>query len=192
MSRTLLVGVGGAGTAVASHLQRQLGYETLSVNTDHNALNGASSDRRLLIGQFICRGESARVPARGKRAAQESVCELKAAIGGYQSLIIVAGLGGGTGSGAMPVLIEIARELDIDVVPVVVLPFCFEARRRRIALQVLDNLARQKFPVIVRDLEQYSNHEGANESSLLEIFTVVARSIAATVNDRGHPQSIEA
>src|SRR5438067_13446322 len=128
-----VVGVGGGGTnAVNRMVDAGLsGVEFIAVNTDAQALMVCDADVKIHIGSAATRGLGAGAdPAVGLAAAQESRDELKEALKGADMIFVTAGEGGGTGTGAAPVVAELGRELDVLTVGVVTKPFAFEGRRR--------------------------------------------------------------
>jgi len=128
-----VVGVGGGGTnAVNRMVDAGLsGVEFIAVNTDAQALMVCDADVKIHIGSAATRGLGAGAdPAVGLAAAQESRDELKEALKGADMVFVTAGEGGGTGTGAAPVVAELGRELDALTVGVVTKPFGFEGRKR--------------------------------------------------------------
>ena len=128
-----VVGVGGGGTnAVNRMVDAGLrGVEFIAVNTDAQALLMCDADVKIHIGSKITRGLGAGAdPAIGREAAIESRDELKEALKGADMVFVTAGEGGGTGTGAAPVIAELARELGALTVGVVTRPFGFEGRKR--------------------------------------------------------------
>src|SRR6201993_1556260 len=128
-----VVGVGGGGTnAVNRMVDAGLsGVEFIAVNTDAQALMMCDADVKIHIGSAATRGLGAGAdPAVGQAAAQESRDELKEALKGADMIFVTAGEGGGTGTGAAPVVAELGRELGALTVGVVTKPFNFEGRRR--------------------------------------------------------------
>ncbi len=128
-----VVGVGGGGqNAVNRMIHAGLqGVEFISVNTDAQALNLSEAQQRIQIGAKLTKGLGAGAnPDIGQRAAEESHDELSAAMKGADMVFITAGMGGGTGTGAAPILAEIAKETGALTVGVVTRPFTFEGRRR--------------------------------------------------------------
>ena len=128
-----VVGVGGGGTnAVNRMVDAGLrGVEFIAVNTDAQALLMCDADVKIHIGSKITRGLGAGAdPTIGHEAAIESRDELKEALKGADMVFVTAGKGGGTGTGAAPVIAEIARELGALTVGVVTRPFGFEGRKR--------------------------------------------------------------
>src|SRR5437588_7315696 len=128
-----VVGVGGGGTNAVNRMVDAglTGVEFIAVNTDAQALLMADADIKIQIGVQSTRGLGAGAdPAVGLAAAQESRDELKEALKGADMIFITAGEGGGTGTGAAPVVAELGRELGALTVGVVTKPFNFEGRRR--------------------------------------------------------------
>jgi cell division protein FtsZ len=128
-----VVGVGGGGTnAVNRMVDAGLsGVEFIAVNTDAQALLMCDADVKIHIGSKVTRGLGAGAdPVVGQAAAQESRDELKEALKGADMVFVTAGEGGGTGTGAAPIVAELARELEALTVGVVTRPFAFEGRRR--------------------------------------------------------------
>jgi len=131
--RIMVVGVGGAGgNAVNDMIAAQLeGVEFLVVNTDAQALTGSNAERRVQMGATITRGLGAGAkPEIGKAAAEETLSEILEHLDGSNMAFIAAGMGGGTGTGAAPVIAQAARERGILTVGVVTKPFHFEGIHR--------------------------------------------------------------
>lgn len=182
MRRILLVGVGGAGTLVSEYLQWQLGLEALAVNTDRDALKRSQCNQQLLIGAGVCNGLPAHSPDRGRRAAESSLAELKASLTDAGQLIVIAGLGGGTGTGATSVVIDLATSLNLDTFAVLILPFSFETQRRRIALIALRRLQTRAIPMVVRDLASVPSDHDSRHESMLDGFEQTALAISDAVD----------
>ncbi|WP_371257840.1 cell division protein FtsZ [Synechococcus sp. PCC 7502] len=128
-----VIGVGGGGgNAVNRMIASEIsGVEFWSLNTDAQALLQSSSPKRFQIGQKITKGLGAGGnPAIGQKAAEESRAEIAHALEGADLVFITAGMGGGTGTGAAPVIAEIAKEAGALTVGIVTRPFTFEGRRR--------------------------------------------------------------
>ncbi|PPS46132.1 cell division protein FtsZ [Chroococcidiopsis sp. TS-821] len=128
-----VIGVGGGGgNAVNRMIASEVsGIEFWSINTDAQALTNTSANRRLQIGQKLTRGLGAGGnPAIGQKAAEESREEIAAALENADLVFITAGMGGGTGTGAAPIVAEVAKELGALTVGVITRPFMFEGRRR--------------------------------------------------------------
>ena len=139
-----VVGVGGGGTNAVNRMVDAglTGCEFVAVNTDAQALMMSDADMKLHIGSAATRGLGAGAdPAVGQAAAQESRDELKEALKGADMIFITAGEGGGTGTGAAPILADLGHELGALTVGVVTKPFGFEGRRRgQQAEQGIENL----------------------------------------------------
>src|SRR5579872_5853938 len=132
-ARIKVVGVGGSGgNAVNTMINFGLeGVEFIVVNTDAQALNASAAATKLAIGSNITRGLGAGAdPEKGKKAALEDVQRIKELIGGADMVFVTAGMGGGTGTGAAPIIAQIAREEGALTVGVVTKPFLFEGRQR--------------------------------------------------------------
>jgi len=131
--RITVIGVGGAGgNAVNNMISSALeGVEFVVANTDAQALGQSLADRRIQLGISITQGLGAGArPAVGKQAAEEALPEIMAALEGSNMVFVTAGMGGGTGTGAAPVIAQAARDQGILTVGVVTKPFHFEGRRR--------------------------------------------------------------
>lgn len=132
-ARIKVVGVGGSGNnAINTMIQFGLeGVDFISVNTDVQALNSNSAAQRVHIGAGVTRGLGAGAdPERGRKAALEDANVLKEYLQGADMVFVTAGMGGGTGTGAAPVVAQIAREVGALTVGVVTKPFGFEGRQR--------------------------------------------------------------
>jgi len=128
-----IVGVGGAGGNVVTRMKEKKieGVEFVTINTDIQGLHSTKSDIKLQIGKEICRGLGAGMdPTRGREAAEESVEEINQAVQGADLLFLTCGLGGGTGSGASPIVANLAKQSGALVIAVVTKPFIFEGERR--------------------------------------------------------------
>jgi cell division protein FtsZ len=148
-----VVGVGGAGVnAVNRMIEAEVeGVEFLAVNTDTQSLEQSAAANRLHIGSDITRGlGSGSDPELGRAAAMEDYDELKSLLKGSDMVFITAGAGGGTGTGAAPVVARISREVGALTVGIVTKPFSFEgARRGEQADQGVEDLAREVDTLIV-------------------------------------------
>lgn len=133
VAKVKVIGVGGGGgnainTMVANRLQ---GVEFIVANTDKQALNQSKADICLQLGPSITKGLGAGAdPEMGMQAAHESIEELKNCLKGSDMVFVTAGLGGGTGTGAAPVVAKISKELGALTVAVVTKPFAFEGKNR--------------------------------------------------------------
>ncbi len=128
-----VVGVGGAGNNVVNHMVEVgvQGVEFIAINTDKQVLGASRADVKLQIGEKLTRGQGAGGdPEVGKRSAEEDRNNINKAFEDTDMVFITAGMGGGTGTGAAPVVADIAREQGILTVGVVTKPFGFEGRKR--------------------------------------------------------------
>ena len=128
-----VIGVGGGGNnavnrMIASNIK---GVEFVSINTDRQALRHSDASTQLVIGEKLTNGFGAGAnPQIGGRAAEESIEEIKEILEGTDMVFITAGMGGGTGTGAAPVVARLAHEMDILTIGIVTKPFGFEGNRR--------------------------------------------------------------
>ncbi|MEO5611553.1 MAG: cell division protein FtsZ [Sphingomicrobium sp.] len=151
--RICVIGVGGAGgNAVANMIGADVqGVDFIVANTDAQALNASTADRRIQLGLKITQGLGAGSrPEIGRAAAEETLEEIERALEGTHMCFIAAGMGGGTGTGAAPVIAKIARDKGILTVGVVTKPFAFEGTRRgRAADAGIDELQQHVDTLIV-------------------------------------------
>ncbi len=152
-ARIKVVGVGGGGcNAVNRMIEEEVkGIEFIAINTDAQALLFSKAETRVHIGEKVTRGLGAGGnPEIGRKAAEESQEELERVLAGSDMVFITAGMGGGTGTGAAPVVASIARKLGALTIGVVTRPFTFEGRRRtEIALKGIEALKEQVDTLIV-------------------------------------------
>ncbi|MCH5343567.1 MAG: cell division protein FtsZ [Acetatifactor sp.] len=134
-AKIIVVGVGGAGNnAVNRMIDEQIdGVEFIGVNTDKQALQLCKAPKLLQIGEKLTKGLGAGAkPEVGEKAAEESAEEINAALKGADMVFVTCGMGGGTGTGAAPVVARLAKEMGILTVGVVTKPFRFEAKARMV------------------------------------------------------------
>ena len=148
-----VVGVGGGGGNAINRMI-STGIENVdfvAINTDKQVLMTSLAPQKIQIGEKLTKGRGAGgFPEKGQRAAEESRDEIAASLKGTQMLFITAGMGGGTGTGAAPVVAEIARELGILTVGIVTKPFTFEGRKRMLqAEQGIESLREHVDALIV-------------------------------------------
>jgi len=152
-ARIKVIGVGGGGSNAVNRMIAEglRGVEFIALNTDAQVLALSAADTKLQIGEVITRGLGAGGnPEIGRRAAEEDKQDILMALDGADMVFITAGMGGGTGTGAAPVVAECAREVGALTVAVVTKPFRFEGRKRReIALQGIRELKSRVDTLIV-------------------------------------------
>src|SRR3954465_9061336 len=128
-----VIGVGGGGNNAVNRMIEHgvQGVEFIAVNTDAQALNLSKAEIKMQIGGKLTRGLGAGAnPEVGKKAAEESKEQIQEALRGADMVFVTAGMGGGTGTGAAPVVAQVAKELGALTVGVVTRPFTFEGSRR--------------------------------------------------------------
>nr|WP_022774128.1 cell division protein FtsZ [Butyrivibrio sp. AE2015] len=131
--KIIVVGVGGAGNNAVNRMvdENITGVEFIGINTDKQALQLCKAPKLLQIGEKLTKGLGAGAkPEIGQKAAEESAEEISAALKGADMVFVTCGMGGGTGTGAAPVVAKLAKEMGILTVGVVTKPFSFEARVR--------------------------------------------------------------
>ncbi|MBQ7545080.1 MAG: cell division protein FtsZ [Synergistaceae bacterium] len=129
----VVFGVGGGGGNALNHIieSNVMGVDFVAANTDRKALESNRAPNRILLGEALTRGLGAGAnPATGAAAAKESIDKIREYINGADMLFVTAGMGGGTGTGAAPIIAEAAKEMGVLVVGVVTKPFGFEMRKR--------------------------------------------------------------
>ena len=132
-AKIIVIGVGGAGNnAVNRMIDEQIGgVEFIGINTDKQALNFCKAENALQIGEKLTKGLGAGAkPEIGEKAAEENIDDIKEAIKGADMVFVTCGMGGGTGTGAAPVVAKVAKDMGILTVGVVTKPFKFEAKTR--------------------------------------------------------------
>ncbi len=182
VAKILVIGVGGAGgnTVTRLHEIGVNGAETIAINTDKQALDMAKADKKLLIGKNITRGLGAGgYPDVAKRCAEESRDEIEEIIGEPDLVFITAGMGGGTGTGASPMIAKIAKRRGAIVVGMVSIPFRVERGRLLRAEQGLEALRKECDSVVILDnnkLLEFVPHLPIDKA-----FSVMDQLIAETV-----------
>ncbi|HBU07558.1 MAG TPA: cell division protein FtsZ [Candidatus Magasanikbacteria bacterium] len=144
-----VIGVGGSGGAAVDRMVRTgiRGVDFVVMNTDVQALHHNSAAHKIHIGKTVTRGLGAGMdPELGKRSAEEAQNEIREAVAGSDMVFLTCGLGGGTGSGATPVIAEIAREAGALTVAVVTKPFSFEGPQRK-------NIADKAHEALIRNVD---------------------------------------
>jgi cell division protein FtsZ len=190
-----VVGIGGGGTNAVNRMVDQglKGVEFIAVNTDAQALQMCDADIKLQIGDQLTRGLGAGAnPEVGYGAANESRDEIKEALKGADMVFVTAGEGGGTGTGAAPVIAEVARALGILTVAVVTKPFAFEgSRRMKIAETGIEELGPHvdSLIVILNDkLEEVLGEDVTQEDAFRaadDVLNNAVAGIAEIINNPG-------
>lgn len=152
-ARIKVLGVGGSGKNAVNHMvnSKVKGVEFIVVNTDAQDLHNSLAKKKIHIGKNLTRGLGTGMnPELGKRAAEETKEEIQETIKGSDMVFIAGGLGGGTGTGAAPVVAKTAHELDALTVAVVTKPFSFEGTQRmKLAEKGLEELSKSVDAIIV-------------------------------------------
>ncbi len=152
-ARIIAVGVGGGGGNMIGHMLREgvTGIEMIMINTDAQVLNEECAATKIQIGAKLTRGLGAGMqPTVGKESALENYDDIKSHLEGADIVFISAGLGGGTGTGAAPVVAQIAKEVGALTISVVTKPFRFEGKKRlKLAESGLEELKKESDSIVV-------------------------------------------
>ncbi|MCC6385345.1 MAG: cell division protein FtsZ [Bacteroidia bacterium] len=191
-----VIGVGGGGSNAVNHMFKHgiKGVEFLVCNTDEQALEISPVPNKIQLGKSLTDGRGAgAIPEIGKNSALENMEDIKRSLGSHTRMVfITAGMGGGTGTGAAPVIAKIARELNILTVAIVTIPFAFEGKKRKI--QAEDGVEELKkyvdtLLVISNDKlrETHGNLKIADAFAQADnILSIAARSIAEIISETLH------
>ena len=183
-----VVGIGGAGGNVVNRMVSSgtSGVEFIAVNTDKQALSMSTADQKIQIGEKITHGQGAGSdPVVGGKAAEESRNEIAKALEGTDMVFITAGMGGGTGTGAGPVVADIAKEAGILTVGVVTKPFGFEGKKRMTqAMAGIDELLGKvdSLLVIPNDRLKYATDQKVTLANAFEIADEVLHQAVTSIS----------
>ncbi len=171
-----VVGVGGGGGSAINRMisEKLKGVEFICVNTDLQALNSNLAPTKVSIGKTVTRGLGAGMnPDVGRRAAEENANEIRTCLNGSDMVFLTCGLGGGTGSGAMPEIAKLAKDVGALTVAVVTKPFAFEGpQRRRIADRAFEELSQYVDTIITIPNDRVLQIID-KKTTLLEAFDIV-------------------
>jgi cell division protein FtsZ len=171
-----VIGVGGGGSNAVNRMIRAelMGVEFIAVNTDAQALLQSDAPNKIRIGDKITRGLGAGGdPSIGQRAAEEDSEKIADALRDSDLVFITAGMGGGTGSGAAPVIAEIARDMGALTIGVVTKPFSWEGARRRLNAEKSAELLRDKVDTLITIPNDRLKEVVNAETSIVDAFRVV-------------------
>ncbi len=179
-----VVGLGGAGCNITTWIAEKgiAGGRIIAANTDVNHLYVQKADKAILLGEKLCKGHGCGgYPEMGAQATKESIAELRAELEGSNLVFLVAGLGGGTGTGAMPVVAELTRELGALTIGCVTIPFTIEMARREKARDAINLLAQSCDSVVIIDNSKL--REVAGNLPLKEALNVANALVGAFVKN---------
>ena len=184
-----VIGVGGGGNNVVNRMVRSgvKGVDFIAVNTDKQALNTSSAGYKLQIGEKLTGGQGAGSdPEVGRKSAEESRSAVSKALEDADMVFITAGMGGGTGTGAAPVVAEIAREQGVLTVGVVTKPFGFEGQKRMRAAEAGIEQLRGKVDslvIIPNERLKYATDQKITFRNAFEIADDVLRQAVQSISD---------
>ncbi len=179
-----VVGLGGAGCNITTWIAEKgiAGGRIIAANTDVNHLYVQKADKLVMLGEKLCKGHGCGgFPEMGAQAAKENIAELRAELEGSNLVFLVAGLGGGTGTGAMPVVAELTRELGALTIGCVTIPFTIEMSRREKAREAINLLAQSCDSVVIIDNSKL--REVAGNLPLKEALNVANALVGAFVKN---------
>jgi len=171
-----VIGVGGGGSNAVNRMIRaeMMGVEFIAVNTDAQALLQSDAPHKIRIGDKLTRGLGAGGdPGIGQRAAEEDSEKISEALRDSDMVFITAGMGGGTGSGAAPIIAEIARDLGALTIGVVTKPFSFEGARRRLNAEKSSELLKDKVDTLITIPNDRLKDVVQKDTSIVDAFRVV-------------------
>ncbi len=184
-----VIGVGGGGGNAVNRMVENgvQGVEFVSINTDMQALNYSQASTKIQIGEKLTKGQGAGAnPEIGRKAAEESKDQIAAALANTNMVFITAGMGGGTGTGAAPVVAQIAREMGILTVGVVTRPFAFEGKKRlEQALAGIDELNKNvdSLVIIPNERLKYVSEQKITFKNAFEIADGVLRQAVKNISE---------
>jgi cell division protein FtsZ len=191
-----VIGVGGGGSNAVNHMFRQgiTGVDFMVCNTDHQALNTSPVPIKIPLGQNLTEGRGAgSIPEIGRKAAIESIDDIRQHLSDNTKMVfITAGLGGGTGTGAAPVIAKLAKEMGILTVGIVTIPFQFEGKKRGMhATSGLEEIRNSVDTLLIisndRLREIYGNLSLTNAFGKADdILTTAAKGIAEIITVPGY------
>ncbi|MCZ7391992.1 MAG: cell division protein FtsZ [Candidatus Methanoperedens sp.] len=180
-----VVGLGGAGCNITTwiHEKGMAGGKIIAANTDVNHLSTMSkADKLILLGEKLCKGHGCGgYPEMGAQATKENISEIKAELEGANLVFLVAGLGGGTGTGAIPVVAEVSREVGALTIACTTIPFKIEQFRREKAREAIKALTESCDSTIVIDNSKL--REVAGNLPLKEALAVANALVGAFVKN---------
>jgi cell division protein FtsZ len=171
-----VIGVGGGGSNAVNRMIRaeMMGVEFIAVNTDAQALLQSDAPHKIRIGDKLTRGLGAGAdPGVGQRAAEEDSEKIYEALKDADMIFITAGMGGGTGSGAAPVIAEIAKDLGALTVGVITKPFSFEGVRRKLVAEQYSEGLKEKVDTLITIPNDRLREVVDKKTSILDAFRVV-------------------
>ena len=184
-----VIGVGGGGGNAVNRMVENgvQGVEFVSINTDMQALNYSQASTKIQIGEKLTKGQGAGAnPEIGRKAAEESKDQIAAALANTNMVFITAGMGGGSGTGAAPVVAQIARELGILTVGVVTRPFAFEGKKRlEQALSGIEELNKNvdSLVIIPNERLKYVSEQKITFKNAFEIADGVLRQAVKNISE---------
>ena len=182
--RIAVVGIGGAGCNVVNDIYWADGsIDTVAINTDKISLRSTSADKKVCLCRDVTKGEGAKGDTLlGERCAKAHMEEIRDALRGHDTVILIAGMGGGTGTGVTPVVATIAHSLDIITITIAVKPFSFETQRMRVAKEGISKISAICPMTVV--IENDKILAAVPEATMDEAFKTVNQSIVRYIAEQ--------
>jgi cell division protein FtsZ len=182
--RIAVVGIGGAGCNVVNDIYWADGsIDTIAVNTDKDSLRQTKADRKVCLCKDVTKGEGAKGDtALAERCAKAHIEEIKEALEGHDAVFIVAGMGGGTGTGAAPVVAAVAHSLNMIIFAIAIRPFSFEMQRRRVAREGISKISAMVPMTVV--IENDRILENAPNMTVNDAFGMVNSSVVKFIAEK--------
>jgi cell division protein FtsZ len=175
--RVAVVGIGGAGCNVVNDIYwADASIDTIAINTDKDSLRQTKADKKVCLCKDVIKGEGAKGDTvLGERCAKAHLEEIRDALEGYDTVFVVAGMGGGTGTGVAPVVISAAHSLNLITFTIAIRPFAFEAARLKVAREGIAKV-RAMCPMTVV-IENDKVADAALNMTMKDAFGMVNRSV---------------
>jgi cell division protein FtsZ len=210
--RIAVVGIGGAGCNVVNDIYWADGsLDTIAINTDKDSLRQTKADKKVCLCKDVTKGEGAKGDTLlAERCAKAHMEEIEDSLKGHDTVFVIAGMGGGTGTGVAPVVLDVARSLDIITFMIAVRPFSFEMQRSKVAREAVKKItARCPMTVVIENDKILSNfpHSTADEAfrmvnssivkfiaekkkSITDAMTAQLSTIHTMIEERNEPHSL--
>ena len=182
--RIAVVGIGGAGCNIVSDVHWADGsIDTVAINTDKDSLRAASADRKVCLCRDVTRGEGAKGDVQlGERCAKAHMDEIRDALRDHDTVFLIAGMGGGTGTGVTPVVAAAAHSLGLITIMIAIKPFSFETQRIKAAKEGISKLSAICPMTVVIENDKVA--EAAPDATMEEAFEMVNAGIVKFIDEQ--------
>ena len=182
--RIAVVGIGGAGCNIVNDIYWADGsLDTVAINTDKDSLRRTNADKKVCLCRDVTKGEGAKGDViLGERCAKAHADEIKDALAGHDAVFLIAGMGGGTGTGVTPVVAAVAHSLDIITFIIAVKPFSFEMQRMKAAKEGISKISSMSPMTVVIENDKVAKLMG--NMTMDEAFRMVNSSVVRFVAEQ--------